>query len=248
MSKRAIILAGGKGTRLRPYTLNKPKPLMPLNGIALVEILILQLSAFGFDHISLAINQHGKRIQQVLGNGERWNIKLDYSIEDKPLGTIGPIGIMDDLPQNFLLVNGDLLTNWDFEQMFSRHLMSQHAFTIGTYKKVMPFAYGLLETNPGGEIVSFQEKPKKTFLVNAGVYVMNAEILSLIPKEEYYGFDHLIRDMLAEGYTINTFEHHKYWQDIGCPEDYHLADKDFRENPGKFLPKSFLNTRPLVTS
>ena len=130
MSKRAIILAGGKGTRLKPYTVSLPKPLVPIGEMPILEIIILQLARSGFDHITLTVNHLADIIRAFCGDGSKWGIKIDYSLEDKPLSTMGPLKLISDLPDNFLIMNGDVLTDLDFGQLYDDHVNAGSIFTV----------------------------------------------------------------------------------------------------------------------
>jgi NDP-sugar pyrophosphorylase family protein len=135
MSKRAIILAGGKGTRLRPYTVVLPKPLMPIGEYPILEVVIRQLINYGFDHITLAVNHQAELIKAFFGDGSKWNIKIDYSLEDQPLGTMGPLKLIKDLPKNFLVMNGDILTDLNFSEFYDNHSNNKELFTISSYTR-----------------------------------------------------------------------------------------------------------------
>ena len=135
MSKRAIILAGGKGTRLRPYSISIPKPLVPIGDLPILEIIIKQLKENGFDHITITINHMADMIKAFFGNGSKWNIKIDYSLEDKPLSTMGPLKLIDDLPNNFLIMNGDVLTDLNYNNFYDFHVQNRKYFTISSYKQ-----------------------------------------------------------------------------------------------------------------
>ena len=130
MSKRAIILAGGKGTRLKPYSIALPKPLVPVGETPILEIIIKQLISYGFDHITLAVNHMADIIEAFFGDGAKWNIKIDYSLEETPLSTMGPLTLIDNLPDNFLIMNGDILTDLDFNRLYKNHVDNGNTFTI----------------------------------------------------------------------------------------------------------------------
>ena len=144
MSKRVVILAGGKGTRLKPYTNILPKPLMPIGEMPILEIVIRQLVEHNFGHITLAVNHQAELIKSFFGDGSKWSVFIDYSIEDKPLGTMGPLKQINDLPENFLIMNGDVLTDFDYSEFFDRHLHSQCMFTIASYKREEITDFGIL--------------------------------------------------------------------------------------------------------
>ncbi|MDP3050781.1 MAG: nucleotidyltransferase family protein, partial [Eubacteriales bacterium] len=156
---RAVILAGGKGTRLKPYTNVLPKPLMPIGEYTILEVIVRQLVYFGFNHITMAVNHQAEIIQAFLGNGVKWGIKIDYSREDQPLSTMGPLRLIQDLPDNFLVMNGDILTDLDFRVFFDFHVAHQNLFTISAYQREVHSEFGVLELDEEERLVGFQEKP-----------------------------------------------------------------------------------------
>ena len=230
MSKRAIILAGGKGTRLKPYTISLPKPLVPIGDSPILEIIINQLKQSGFDHITITINHYADIIKAFFGNGEKWNVKIDYSFEDKPLSTMGPLTLLNDLPENFLIMNGDVLTNLDFGKFYSEAIHRKNEFTIGAVKRSNKVEYGVLHKNKQSELIKFEEKPKNHYLVSMGVYIMNRNIISLIPKNSFFGFDHLMYALIENNRLPFIYEFDGKWLDIGRPGDYEKANSlDFKD-------------------
>lgn len=227
MSKRAIILAGGKGTRLKPYTISLPKPLVPVGDTPILEIIIKQLISKGFYHITITINHMADIIKAFFGNGSKWNIRIDYSLEDKPLSTMGPLKLIKDLPENFLIMNGDVLTNLDFSDLYQYHIENKNIFTISSFIRKHKNDYGVLKTDDNGYLVNFHEKPITEFNVSMGVYMANKEILDYIPENQAYGFDHLMLDLIKrdKNAAVKTFD--GYWLDIGRPDDYAKACEDY---------------------
>ena len=232
--RRAIILAGGKGSRLRPYTIVLPKPLMPIGDFPILEVVVRQLVRDGFDHISMAVNHQASLIRAFFGNGSKWSIKIDYYEEDKPMGTMGSLNKIDDLPDNFLIMNGDILTDLDFANFYDSHLNNKSLFTIGANKRLQPIDYGVLESNEKGFLKSFIEKPKNEYLVSMGIYMANKKIKNHIPNA-YFGFDNLMLDLLSEKMPVRLYEFNGYWLDIGKPDDYIKAIEDFETLKDKLL-------------
>ena len=226
MSKRAIILAGGKGTRLKPYTISLPKPLVPIGEMPILEIIIRQLKKFGFDHITITVNHYAEIIQAFFGDGEKWNLKIDYSSEDKPLSTMGPLTLIPDLPENFLVMNGDVLSNLDLSAFYSDHIKRKSNFTIGAYKRQDKVDYGVLHINKKLELEMFEEKPIKEYLVSMGIYMVHKNNLKYIPHDTFFGFDHLMNTLIDHKILPYTYEFDGYWLDIGRPEDYEKAISD----------------------
>jgi len=229
MFKRAVILAGGKGTRLRPYTIVLPKPLMPIGDYPIVEILIRQLVFFGFEHITLAVNHQAELIKAFFGNGKRFNAKVDYSLEEKPLSTMGPLTLIKDLPENFLVLNGDILTDLNFRNFYNVHIENGSGFTIAAYKRKVVTDLGILETNNNNELVGFREKPLLSFEVSMGIYMVSSTILEVIPRNSAYGFDELMLKLIQQGRYPSVYPFRGYWLDIGRPDDYMKALEEFND-------------------
>ena len=235
MSKRAIILAGGKGTRLRPYTVVLPKPLMPVGEYPILEVIIRQLAYFKFTHITLAVNHQADIIKAFFGNGEKWGITIDYSLEDRPLSTMGPLKLISDLPDNFLIMNGDILCDIDYGKFHDEHCKASSIFTISAARRIQKIEYGVLIDNSAGQLVDFKEKPSEEFLVSMGIYMANKEILSIIPAGQQYGFDHLMLELIKRKNYATIKEHKGYWLDIGRPDDYAQAIDEFESKKNSFI-------------
>lgn len=235
MSKRAVILAGGKGTRLKPYTVVLPKPLMPLGDYPILEIIVRQLAHAGFDHITMTVNHQADLIKTFFGNGEKWGIKIDYSLEEKPLSTMGPLSLIKDLPDNFLVMNGDILTDLDFKEFHDHHVKNGNIFTISSYVREHVNLYGVLEVDENSKLVDFKEKPITRFEVSMGIYMLNRDILEFIPFNEPYGFDSLMLDLIKANRSASVKKFEGYWLDIGRPDDYMEAIERFEEMKDVFL-------------
>lgn len=234
MSKRAVILCGGLGTRLRPYTVVFPKPLMPVGEYPILEIVVRQLVGFGFNHITMAVNHQADLIKAFFGSGEKWNIKIDYSLEDMPLGTMGPLKLIKDLPENFLIMNGDVLTNLDFAEFYDYHADNNNIFTISSYLREEKAEYGVLEV-VDNILTSFKEKPIVKYNVSMGIYMANKRILKYIPDNKAYGFDNLMLDLIDNKEPAHIKQFKDYWLDIGRPDDYEKATDQFLNNKNIFL-------------
>ena len=231
MNKRAIILAGGRGTRLKPYTISLPKPLVPIGDIPILEIIIRQLKKYAFDHITITINHYADIIQAFFGDGSKWDLKIDYSLESKPLSTMGPLTLIKDLPDNFLVMNGDVLTDLDFGDFYDEHIAKKRNFTIGSYKRLNRVEYGVLHHNENSELIKFEEKPSNQYLVSMGVYMMNINNLNFIPQNTFFGFDHLMNILIENNKFPFVYEYDGYWLDIGRPDDYDQAVSDHDKKP-----------------
>ncbi len=233
--KRAVILAGGLGTRLRPYTVVLPKPLMPVGPYPVLEIIVRQLAGFDFERITLAVNHQAEIIKAYFGDGSKWNIPIDYSLETQPLSTIGPLKLIGDLPEHFVLMNGDVLTDLALGDLLTRHIAENRLFTIGASSRKSLINYGVLEID-GEKLCGFQEKPVMEHFVSMGVYVVGRAVLDHVPAGQKYGFDDLMRDMLAHAQPVHVERYHGYWLDIGRPDDYMRAIDEFDEWKDRLLP------------
>jgi len=238
MFKRAVVLAGGKGTRLRPYTVAIPKPLVPVGDYPISEIIIKQLIVYGFDHITVAVGHQSDIIRSYLGNGSKWGVKIDYSMESEPLGTIGPLKLIPDLPENFLVMNGDILTDLDFGALFNHHASSRNILTLASHLREEVNPYGVLSVDGGGYLRDFKEKPSLSLEISMGVHIANKKILSYIPEERPYGLNDLTKDLIAANLPVKVQRHTGYWLDIGIPKDYQQAADDFdKMKDGLLTPK-----------
>jgi NDP-mannose synthase len=232
--KHAVILAGGRGTRLRPYTLTLPKPLVPLVDTPIVEIVIRKLANAGYDSATLAINHMGELIQAYFGTGERWGLRLRYSLENEPLGTIAPLRLIGDLPDHFLVINADVLSDLDLSRFLDEHIASGAIFTIGATSRDQVLDYGVLGIE-GEHLVSFREKPKLEQLVSMGIYAVNRRVLDHIPLNGPFGFDQLMLKLIETGESVRVKRHDGYWLDIGRPDDYERATIEFEKDRKRFL-------------
>jgi NDP-sugar pyrophosphorylase family protein len=230
-----VILAGGRGTRLRPYTVVLPKPLMPIGEYPILEVIVRQLAAQGFRRLTLAVNHQADLIRAFFGKGERWGVKIDYSLESKPLSTIAPLTLIDDLPEHFLLLNGDVLTDLSFRRMYDEHVAENRLFTISAACRDHKTDYGVLYADSSHRMVGFEEKPTTRHLVSMGVYAVSRRVLARIPPDSKYGFDDLMRDLLEAGEPVYVRPHAGYWLDIGRPDDYMQAIDDFETKGSQFL-------------
>ena len=226
MSKRVVILAGGKGTRLKPYSIALPKPLVPIGETPILEIIIKQLANQGFNHITLTVNHMADIIKAFFGDGSKWNIKIDYSLEDKPLSTMGPLKLIKDLPENFLIMNGDVLSDINFSSLMENHRNNKNIFTISSYKRKQKSDYGVLKIGENNSLVGFKEKPVVEYDVSMGIYIANKKISDYIPYNQAYGFDQLMLDLISDNNPASVIRHDGYWLDIGRPDDYAKACED----------------------
>lgn len=235
----AVILAGGKGVRLRPYTTTLPKPLVPIgDSHAILDIVLHQLAAYGFTSATLAINHLGELIRAFVGDGSRWGVAIDYAEETVPLSTVGPLfGMRDRLPEHFLVMNGDVLTDLDFGDLLHLHMMSGAPLTIATARRDAKIDFGVLDVCDH-KVVGFTEKPSLTYLVSMGIYGMSRATIEPYPDGLPFGFDELVLDLLARQRQPATYKFDGYWMDIGRPDDYDEANRNFASLRPVLLPGS----------
>jgi NDP-sugar pyrophosphorylase family protein len=227
---RAVILAGGKGTRLRPYTTLIPKPLVPLGGeYSILEIVLMQLSQAGFTHVTLAVNHLSNLIMAYFGDGSRWGLSLDYSLEEQPLSTIGPLTLVEDLPEDFLVMNGDILCDLDYGQFFREHVERQSEVSVSVFRRDVDVDFGVLNFDTEHALTSFEEKPSYSFHVSMGIYMLSRRVIEELPAAEPYGFDNLMLDRLRQERQVWVRQFDGFWLDIGRPDDYQSADENFAE-------------------
>ena len=227
---RAIILAGGKGTRLRPFTTCIPKPLVPLgNELPILEVIIRQLAGSGFDHITITVNHLAHLIRAFFGNGDKWGIRIDYSMEETPLSTIGPITLIDDLPERFLVMNGDILCNLDYRKFYLDHVSQDVPVSVATYKRTSLIDFGVLDLDEEDRIISFSEKPRLELTVSMGIYCIDRSVIERLPRGQRYGFDDLMVDGILNGAGYRAVRFDGLWLDIGRPEDYDYCNENFPE-------------------
>jgi NDP-sugar pyrophosphorylase family protein len=229
MEKRAIILAGGKGTRLKPYTISLPKPLVPLGDKPILELIIMQLKNHGFTHITITLNHMAEMIKAFFNDGSKWGVKIDYTLEEEPLSTMGPLTLIKNLPENFLVMNGDVLTDLSFSRFFNEHEAEKSLFTIASHRRTEKVDYGLLHHDENNKLIKFEEKPNYEFLVSMGVYMVNRSVVEYIPENTFFGFDHLMYKLLEVEKPATVYEFEGFWLDIGRPSDYETAIKKVKD-------------------
>lgn len=233
---RAIILAGGKGTRLAPYTTVLPKPLMPIGEMPILEIVIRQLQKKGFDDITLATGYLAELLMAYCGDGSKFGAKIDYSREERPLGTAGPIALVSNLNDTFLVMNGDLLTTIDYGAMLDYHRRRGALATIACYQRDVKIDLGVIEADEDNWVADYIEKPTYHYSVSMGIYLFEPQILNFIPKNERLDLPELVLKLMRSGEKVNIFNFDGYWLDIGRHDDYELAIEEFAKHKEAFLP------------
>jgi len=233
---RAIILAGGKGTRLYPYTVSLPKPLVPIAERPIVEIMLRQLRRAGVTHVTVSVGHLAELMMSFLGDGKQLDLSIDYVREDKPLGTVGALQLVEDLPENFLLMNGDVLTDLDYRALYEGHVASGAVVSISTYHKKVNVDLGVL-VSEGGRVTQYVEKPTYVYDVSMGVYALSRSVVEKIPKGEYFDFPMLINALLDAGSFVRAVPFDGIWLDIGRPADYEEAQLTFAELGARIIPE-----------
>jgi len=230
-----VILAGGKGTRLRPYTTVLPKPLMPVGQYPILEILLRQLADQGFRNVTLAVGHLAGIIQAYFKDGSDLGLDITYSYEATPLGTAGPLAKLPQTEHSTLVLNGDLLTNVNFGTIVRHHSECGAAATIGTKRRTETVQFGVIESEADGRITQYREKPNLDYLVSMGIYVFSPEVREFIPRRTKFDFPELVQALLANNKRVVGYETTAYWMDIGRPDDYEQANIDFPEMESLFL-------------
>ena len=227
---KAVILAGGLGVRLKPFTQVIPKPLLPIGEKSVLEIQIDRLRQFGFKDIFLATNYKSDYIERFFGDGSEFGVNLSVSKEETPLGTAGPLALLKErLDTPFIVMNGDILSLVDFRKLYDFSVKQDSLLTLTIKKEIMPFDFGNIFFD--GELVTgIEEKPDIVMYILAGIYVMKPEIFRFFPENEFFGMDMLIKNMLAEKDPVSKYELKDYWLDIGRIDDYYTAQEEYNKH------------------
>jgi NDP-sugar pyrophosphorylase family protein len=241
---KAVILAGGKGTRLLPYTTVFPKPMIPLGQKPILDIIIRQLSYYGFCDIILSVGYLAELIQAYFQNGNSQfpNIKFTYIKEREPTGTAGSLRLISGLDDTFLVMNGDVLTSMDYSKFIAYHKDKGGILTIGMHRRRVKIDLGVIETDENGILIGYMEKPEKVYLVSMGVYAYEPEVLHYIEPGKYLDFPDLVLRLLDNGEKVVGYSCDDYWLDIGRHEDYAKAQDEFELMKDKLLPGNLPNT------
>ena len=235
---KAVILAGGRGTRLAPFTYVLPKPMMPVGDRAILEILLRQMKRAGINHVVLTVGHLAGLMQAFFQDGEQFDLDISYSFEPRPLGTAGPLSLVPDLDQTFLVSNGDVLTLLDINELFEFHHQQGGICTIAMHERQVKVELGIIESDENYHVNGYIEKPTYDYKVSMGMYVFQPEVLNYIPEGEYLDFPDLIHILLDAGEKVVGFPFDGYWMDLGNPEDYAQANRDFERMRTQFLKDS----------
>jgi len=237
----AIILAGGKGTRLAPYTAIFPKPLMPIGDVPILDVVLRQLKSHGFTKVIMAVGYLAELLETYFGNGSKYGMDIQYSRESKPLGTAGPLSLIENLTSPFLVMNGDILTTLNYSALINYHKEKEAIATIAMHKRTVDVDFGVIELNTDSEITNYIEKPNLKYLVSMGIYIFETRVLNYIKPNEKLDFPDLVKKLLGNNEKVIGYPNNDYWLDIGRYDDYQRAIDEFEENKEKFLPDKFKN-------
>lgn len=230
-----VIMTGGKGMRMAPYTKVLPKGLLPVGEQPILEIIVKQLRNYGFTSITMACGYLSGLIQTYFGDGSSRDVSISYYVENEPLGTVGPIKLISRRHGPFLLINCDVLTTLDFSRFRDFHIQGGSILTIASQKKGIPIELGVLETQDE-YVTNFVEKPTRSAYVSMGIYMMNPEVADYIPSHQYFDIPDLIHALLAANEKVRHYENNDFWLDIGRPADYTLANEQFGKLKSLLLP------------
>jgi NDP-mannose synthase len=234
---KAVILAGGKGTRLAPYTHILPKPLMPIGDMPIMELLLWQMRRAGVHDVVLTVGHLAELLRTFFQDGKKWDMHITYSYEDVPLGTAGPLSLIDGLDDTFLVSNGDVMTTLDLRELLAFHKEQRGAATIAVHKRQVKINLGVVQMNGGNHIAGYIEKPTYDYEVSMGIYVFEPRVLQYIPHNEYLDFPDLVLKLIASGESVVAYPFDGYWKDLGYADDYEQATQDFLQMRSQFLPE-----------
>ena len=234
---QAVVLAGGKGTRLAPYTNVLPKPLMPIGNMPILEVLLRQMKLAGVDEVVLTVGHLAGLLEAFFKDGSQFGLKISYSFVEQPLGSAGPLALVSGLQNTLLVSNGDVLTTLNLRDLIAFHRSQGGIATIAMHRRQVKINLGVIQCNGGNEIVGYIEKPTRDYMVSMGVYVFEPQILKYVPCNEYLDFPDLVQKLLASGEKVYGYPFDGYWQDLGNPEDYQQAQLDFGTMQAQFIPE-----------
>ncbi len=233
--ERVVILAGGEGRRLRPYTWILPKPLVPIGDCSILEIVVRQLRRHGLSRITLAVGYRADLVMALMGDGSKFDVEIEYFVETEPLGTIGSLARIADLSATFLVMNGDVLTDLNYTDFLDFHAEKGGIATVATTQRHTSIEFGTIQCGEDHRIVSFQEKPSFDYTVSMGVYAFEPRLLEFVPTDRYFGFDRLIHRLIGAGEQINAFPFGGHWLDIGRLDDYEEAIQEFEKHRSLYI-------------
>jgi len=229
---QAVVMAGGFGTRLRPLTEDTPKAMLPVGDTPLMEIIVGQLQRAGIDRVHLTVHHKSEKIINHFGDGQEFGVHMTYVTEDRPLGTVGALGLMDKPEDTMLVINGDILTQVDFEAMLAYHQEHKAELTVAVQQYQLSVPYGVIEVE-GPAVRGLTEKPVLNYFINAGIYLLEPSVHGLIPTDDRYDMTELIQSLIDEGRSVAAFPIHEKWLDIGQHADYEEAQEMIKDWPAR---------------
>ena len=233
---KAVILAGGKGTRLAPYTKVLPKPLMPIGDMPILEVILRQIKLAGINDVVLTVGHLSELLRTFFQDGSRLGLNISYNYEDFPLGTAGPIAFVPNLEETFLVMNGDVLSTLPLGELIQFHKTQNAIATIATHHRRVNVDLGVIQWDGDARVTGYIEKPTYDYSVSMGIYVFEPKVLNYIPKGDYYDFPDLVKKLIGVGEKVIGYRFDGYWQDLGRPDDYESAAQDFDQMRSQFLP------------
>ena len=234
---KAVVLAGGKGTRLAPYTKILPKPLMPIGDMPILEVILHQLKAAGIDDVVLTVGHLSELLHAFFRDGSQLGINITYSYEKYPLGTAGPLALVNGLNETFLVTNGDVLTTLNLRDLVRFHREQKAIATIAAHHRQSKIDLGVIQKDGNCRITGYIEKPVYDFFVSMGIYVFEPTVMSYVVRDQYLDFPDLVKKLIAAGERVVGYEFDGYWEDLGRPDDYERASQDFDKMRTQFLPE-----------
>ncbi|MBI3088120.1 MAG: NTP transferase domain-containing protein [Candidatus Omnitrophica bacterium] len=234
---QVVVLAGGKGTRLLPYTAVMPKPLVPVGEMPILEILLRQLRRDGLTKILMAVGHMEHLLRAYFGDGRKWRLRIEYLREGRPLGTVGVLGALDWTAGPILVVNGDILTNLNFQELVKTHLRARNLLTLAVCQREIPIDFGVVDLDAQGCIRRYREKPRDHYFVSTGIVVVSPGVRRLIGRGEALNLPDLVNRALSRHERVEAVVSRAFWLDIGRPDDYALAQRLVERHPGRFIPR-----------
>jgi NDP-mannose synthase len=234
---KAVVLAGGRGTRLAPYTSILPKPLMPIGDMPILEVMLMQMKRSGVDEVILTVGHLASLLRAYFGYGEQWNMNIHYSYEQEPLGTAGPLAMVKGLDEPFLVTNGDVLTTLNLKDLVDFHKKEGGIATVAVHRRQVRIDLGVVQSNADHRITGYIEKPTYDYTVSMGIYIFEARVLDYIPAGQYLDFPNLVLKLIEAGEKVVAYPFDGYWMDLGRPDDYQQATEDFSKMRTQFLPE-----------
>lgn len=244
--QHAILLAGGKGSRLHPHTLASPKALIGLEGCTILEIILRQLRSFGVDRVTLCLSFHADMIMNECDDGSRFGVEVDYCLDPELRGTAGPLSSVPNWTAPAVVMNADILTRLNLADLFAQHVSKTALLTVAAHVQQVPVDYGVLDVAEG-ELIALVEKPTLALNVSAGIYVASPAVRDYIPAQVPFGMNDLVHELLRNGQPVHSYEFCEEWYDIGTPDRLAEARRSFAAYPAAYLPETSLADRNTAT-